>query len=163
VTRLQELQLRWNTLSERERYGVYLITAALGLAVLWWVLLAPALRTLRSADAEHYRLDAQLQHMQGLQARAQALQTQPKTRRDDAVRALDQTVKQRLGPNAQFNVNGEQATLTFKGAPAESLMQLLSQARINAHVTPKEARLTRSNTATPAVWDGMLVLGLPEN
>ena len=164
MTQLQTVRLRWGMLGARDRYGVYLVAAVIGLAVLWWLLLAPALRTLRSADAEHHRLDAQLQRMQGLQARAQALQAQPKTKRDDAVRALDQTVKQRLGANAQVNVTGEQATLMLKGVPAESLLQLLSQARINARATPKEARLTRSNTATAqALWDGTLILGLPEN
>ena len=101
-----------------------------------------------------------------MRARAQALQAQPKTRREDAGRALDQTVKQRLGANAQFNLGGEQATLTLKGVSAESLVQFLSQARINARATPKEARLTRTTattTAAQAVWDGTLILGLPDN
>jgi general secretion pathway protein M len=163
MMRLQTLQLRWNTLSTRERYGAYLAGGAIGLAVLWWVLLAPALHTLASAPTEQGRLDAQLQHMQRLQAQAQVLKTQPRTSRDDALRALDQSVKQRLGSAAQLNVSGTQATLTLKGVAADALAQWLAQARINAHATLREARLQRNTAATPAAWDGTLVLGLPDN
>jgi general secretion pathway protein M len=163
VTQLQTLRLRWNTLADREKYAVYLAAAVMGLGVLWWVLLAPALHTVRSADAEHRRLDAQLQHMQRLQAQAQALKIQPKTSHDEAVGALDQSVKQRLGSGAQLHVNGALATLTLKGVPAETLAQWLAQARVNAHATLKEARLLRGTAATPPTWDGTLVLGLPEN
>jgi general secretion pathway protein M len=163
VTQLQALQLRWNSLTGREKNGLYMVAAVISLAVLWWVLLAPAVRTLRSADMEHRRLDAQLQHMQQLQAQAQVLKTQPKTGRDDAMRALDQSVKQRLGANAQLNVSGTQATLTLKGVAAEALAQWLAQVRINAHATLREARLMRNTAAATAAWDGTLVLGLPEN
>jgi len=164
VTQLQTLRLRWNALSARDKQGMYLIAAVLGLAVLWGVLLAPAVRTLRSADAEHRRLDAQLQQMQRLQAQAQALQAQPKIRRDDAVRALEQSVKQWLGANAQLNVSGERATLTVKGVSPESLVQWFAQARINAHAALKEARLMRNSPPnSPAAWDGTLMLGLPDN
>jgi general secretion pathway protein M len=164
VTQLQTLRLRWNALTARDKQAMYLIAAVLGLALLWGVLLAPAVRTLRSADAEHRRLDAQLQQMQRLQAQAQALQAQPKIRRDDAVRALEQSVKQWLGANAQLNVNGERATLTVKGVSPESLVQWFAQARINAHAVLKEARLTRNSPPNaPAAWDGTLLLGLPDH
>lgn len=163
MRQLQALRLRWNTLSAREKLGVSLAAFALGLAVLWWVLLAPALKTLRSADTEHRRLDTQLQHMQRLQAQAQVLKTQPRTNRDDAVRALEQSVKQQLGGGAQLNLGGNQATLTLKGVAASALAQWLVQARVNAHATLTEARLQRSALATPAAWDGTLVLGLPQN
>ena len=137
MTQLQALQIRWNSLADREKYGLYLVAGVIGVAVLWWVLLAPAVQT---------------------------LQTQPKTSRDDAVRALDLSVKQRLGTNGQLNVSGEQATLTLKSVPAESLVQWWTQARINARVTLKEARLTRNTTTTTqAAWDGTLILGLPNN
>jgi hypothetical protein len=48
------------------------------LALLWWIALAPALRTLAAAPAEHAQLDAQLQQMATLQNRAKALQSQPR-------------------------------------------------------------------------------------
>jgi general secretion pathway protein M len=163
VKQLQTLQLRWNSLSARDKSGLALVTAVISLAVLWWLLLAPALRTLRSADTEHRRLDAQLQHMLRLQAQVQVLKTQPRTSHGDAVQALEQSVNQGLGANARLAVSGAQATLTFKGVPAEALAQWLTQARINAHSTLKEAKLLRSAAAPAAAWDGTLTLGLPEN
>lgn len=163
MTQLQTLQIRWNALNARDKLGLYLIAAVLGLALLWGVLLAPAVRTLRSADAEHRRLDAQLQQMRRLQAQAQALQAQPRIRRDEAVRALEQSVKQWLGANAQLSVNGERATLTVKGVSPESLVQWFAQARINAHAALKEARLMRNSPPNaPAAWDGTLLLALPD-
>ena len=47
-----------------------------------------ALHALRSASAQHAKLDAQLQHMQALASEAQQLQAQPRTSPQDAARAL---------------------------------------------------------------------------
>lgn len=154
------LQAYWSRLAPREKNGVLLAAGLVSLAVLWWVLLAPALLTWRSAEAQHRRLDAQLQEMQSLQAQAQALQSQPRLGPDDARRALDASVKQQLGSTAQLSVSGERATLTLKGASAEALAQWLTQTRINAHVLPAETRLSRSTSAN-ASWNGTIVLNLP--
>ena len=65
----EPLRLRWNALAPREQTLVGVATAVVALGLVWWLLLAPALRTLAAAPAEHARLDAQLQQMQQLQAR----------------------------------------------------------------------------------------------
>ncbi|WP_326534960.1 type II secretion system protein GspM [Pseudorhodoferax sp.] len=156
----QRLRARWDLLASRERAAVLLAGAVVLLALLWWVLLGPALATLRQAEAQHRQLDAQLQTMRGLQAEAMALQNQPRLAHDDALRALEASVRQRLGATAQLSVAGERATLTLKGADPEALARWLTQARVNAHALPSEARLTRS-AGTPARWDGALVLTLP--
>ena len=70
------LQAAWNKLAPREQTLVSAAAAVVGLALLWWLLLAPALHTLRSASAQHAKLDAQLQHMQALASEAQQLQAQ---------------------------------------------------------------------------------------
>ena len=161
------LQARWQTLGAREQTLLQSAAGIVGLAFVWWVLIAPPLRTLRQADALERSLDAQSQTMQALQAQAQALQSQPKLSRDDALRALDASLKQRLGPTAQLNVLGDRVTVTIKNTPADALAQWLAQARVNARAIPSEARLVRSaNLATPAIgnpvaWDGTLVLSLP--
>lgn len=164
------LQARWQTLVARERALLAGAAGLVGLAVVWWVLVAPPLRTLRQADALQRSLDAQSQKMQALQAQAQALQSLPKLSRDDALRALDASVKQRLGPSAQLNVLGDRVTVTLKNTPADALAQWLVQARVSARAVPSEARLVRSAVAatpaspgsrTPAAWDGTLVLSLP--
>jgi general secretion pathway protein M len=122
------------------------------------------LQTLKLAQAQSPQLEAQLQAMRALQAQAQALQAQPKLGRDDALRALESSVRQRLGSSVQFTLQGERATVQLKGASAEALAQWLAQARVNARALPSEARLQRSASAASAAgasWDGSLVLTLP--
>jgi general secretion pathway protein M len=172
-----QLQARWDALAGRERLLVLLATAVVLLAALWWLALAPALATLRAADAQHRLLDAQLQQMRSLQAQATALQAQPRLGGDDAQRTLDALLKQKLGASAQMSVIGDRASVTLKGASADALAQWLTQARINARAVPVEVRLVRSAVAgagtgagpgagaatggVNAVWDGTLVLSLP--
>ena len=183
------LQARWDALAGRERLLLLLAAAMAMAAALWWLALAPALATLRAADAQHRVLDAQLQQMQSLQAQATALQSQPKLGGEDAQRTLDALLKQKLGASAQMSVVGDRASITLKGANADALAQWLTQARINARAVPSEVRLVRSTAAGPgstapgpggsvpapgaaagaaagagagnAVWDGTLVLNLP--
>jgi general secretion pathway protein M len=131
------------------------------LALLWLLLLSPALRTLRTAPAQAQQLDAQLQRMQSLQAQAQALQTQAAMGYDDAVRALNLATKQTLGTSAQVSISGERATITLQATGADALAQWLAQARLNARSTPVEARLTRVATPAGVTWSGVLVMGLP--
>ncbi|KQP48596.1 type II secretion system protein GspM [Pseudorhodoferax sp. Leaf274] len=159
----QQLRTRWALLAPRERGALALAGTIALLALAWWVLLGPALATLRQADAQHRDLDAQLQAMRGLQSDAMALQNQPRLPYDDALRALETSVRQRLGSTAQLSVAGERATLTLKGAEADALARWLTQARVNARALPAEARLTRAAgpATAPARWDGALVLTLP--
>ncbi|MBC7608498.1 MAG: type II secretion system protein M [Polaromonas sp.] len=158
-----QLQVRWRALDAREQTLVGSAVILVGLALLWWLLIAPPLRILSQADAQQRSLDAQLQKMQGLQAQAQALISQPKINRDDALRALEASVKQRLGASAQFNTVGDRVSVTLRNTPAEALAQWLTQARVNARAIPADVRLTRnlSTPGGPAAWDGTLVLALP--
>ncbi|MGI4779068.1 MAG: type II secretion system protein GspM [Janthinobacterium lividum] len=148
----------WSGLGARERRLVAVAGALVGLALLWWVGLAPALRTLASAPAAHAQLDVQLRQMVTLQAQARALQSQPRANRDDALRALESTVRQTLGPNAQMQVAGGNAgdgvLVTLGGTPPDGLAQWLAQARGNARAVPREAHLTRSqvNVARPIAF-----------
>lgn len=159
------LQARWQALAPRERRLVALAAACVGLALLWAVALAPAVRTWRQSEATRAALDRQLQQMQQLQAQARALQTQPKLRRGDAQQALESSARQRLGPGAQLSLQGDQATLTLKGVPAEALAQWLAQVRTSARVVPLQARLVRSPGPRDgaAAWDGTVLLALPAN
>jgi general secretion pathway protein M len=167
ATALEPLKARWIQLPGREknllRLGVLLILAI----VLWLFSVAPALVTLRTADAQAKALGAQLQQMQAMQTQAQALQKQPALGFDEAVRALTAATKQTLGSTAQIGVAGERASITLKSASAEALAEWLMQARLNARSVPLEARLVRAATpadaAAPnsATWNGVLVMSLP--
>lgn len=177
MTRTEILQARWAELEPRERRMVAWALALVVLALLWWIALAPALRTLGAARAEHASLDAQLQQMSTLRAQAKTLQAMPRANRDDALRALDASVRQGLGGNAQIANAGDGANVALRGVPADALGQWLAQARSNARAVPREAHLTRSQAAPPATappakgmvaderprvrWDGTLVMALP--
>lgn len=160
---LQTLQARWALLQARERQVLAWGAGVVALALLWWVALAPALHTLRSAPQEHQRLDSQLERMRRLQAQALALQQRPRTSTAEAARALEQSVRQQLGAGTQLQINGTQATVTIKNQPADTLAQWLVQARAQAHAAVSQARIQRDGVATPATWSGTLVLGLPES
>lgn len=148
-------------LAPREQRAVTLAVWALGLLLLWWVGVAPALSTLRQAPERHARLDVQLSQMRGLAATASALRANNRTQpppRDDVLRFLEQATAG-LGGTGQLSVLGDRATLTLRGTPPEGLAQWLAQARINARLVPQEARLTRQ-PGSPG-WNGTLVLAGP--
>ncbi len=147
---------RWRANSPREQR---LLLGALALvvgALLWWVALAPALATLKSAEARQRVLDGQWSQMQRLQTQAQALQAQPPLAPTVARGLLDASLKT-LGGTAQMTVVGERATVTLKATSPDALAQWLAQVRLNVRTAPSEARLVRNAAGT---WDGTLVLTL---
>lgn len=152
------LQARWAQLAPREKLLVSVAAAVVGLALLWWVALAPALQTLRGAEAQHRVLDAQLQQMRSLQVQAQALQAQPQQGADEALRALEASIRQRLGTTARYSIAADRVSVTLTGTPPDALAQWLTQARVNARALPAEARLARNAAGQ---WDGTLVMTLP--
>jgi len=174
-----QIRAHWTALAPRERRMVAIAGAVLVAGLLWWVALAPALRTLSAAPAEHAKLDTQLQQMRTLQAQAKILQAQPRANRNDAVRALETSVTGSLGATATIrNAGGsEDVGITVRGASAEALAQWLGQARGNARAVPREVHLTRTretpaaataatagnaDEAAPKVrWDGTLSMSLP--
>ena len=147
------LMTRWNALARREQQALLVALVLVLGAVLWWVALAPALSTLRSAPQQQRLLETQLQHMQLLQQQAKTLQAQPPLTLAESRRLLEASVKT-LGPNAQLTVVGERVTLTLKGASADAMAQWLTQTRLTARVSPAEARLVRNAAGT---WDGVMV------
>ena len=76
--------------------------------------------------------------------------------RDEALRALEASVRQRLGTSAELRVVGDRVTVTLKGVAPESLAQWLELARVSARMVPAQARLSRGATG----WDGSIVLNL---
>ena len=164
-----EVQRYWQSLAARERRLLLTATAVIGLALLWWVGLSPALNTLHHAELRQRELDTQWQQMQGLQAQAHELLKQTRLPRSEVVQALEASVRQRLGSAGQLSIQGDRATLALKAVPAEALAQWLVQARVNARVLPSEMRLNRSPVSAAksgddqaeVSWDGTLSLTLP--
>ena len=166
---LARLRAQWQALAPREQALVRAAAALVAAALLWWLALAPALQTLRSAPARHAVLDAQLQRMLALQNEAERLKGVPRADPDNAARALQTAVTERLGTSARMALLSDRATVTLKGTPAGALAPWLAQVRSNAKSVPQEVHLVRANavSGTPdaasatAQWDGTLVLALP--
>lgn len=88
-------------LSPRERQAVLTALWVVGLSLLWWLAVAPALATLREAPARHARLDAQLGQMQRMAATVNALRSESTAQspgRDQVLRALEAATAS-LGPH----------------------------------------------------------------
>lgn len=148
-------------LSARERTAVTVATWVIGLGLLWWLAIAPAISALQQAPARHAKADAQLAQMQRLAATAEAVRSQSNAQppgRDEVLRALE-TATQGLGETAQLSVLGDRATVTLRNTPPAALAQWLSQVRINARLLPLESQITRE-PGSPG-WSGTLVLTGP--
>ena len=147
------LQRRWAQSSAREQRLAHLALGLVVLALAWFVVLSPALRTLQTAKVQGPVLQAQLQDMLRLQAQAQALQAQPIVPVGDA-RALLEAALPALGPAARLSVAGDRATVTLEGSSPDALAQWLMQVRLNAHARPLELHLTQNQ----GLWTGLVVL-----
>ena len=94
---LQPLKNGYLALAPRERNMVLAAATVVTLAVLWWVLLAPALGTLKRVNSERAELDAQWQHMLSLQHEAQASHPAGEGRPVAPIGIVDQHLGVRLG------------------------------------------------------------------
>ena len=156
---LQPFFARWAALAPRERRGLTLAALVVGTALIWTALLAPALRTLKSADAQTAALAVERDRMLALQARAAALKAQPAVPPQEALKSL-QAASSVLGKGAVLQVTGDQATLTLKQIPAVALAQWLSPAT-GPSLSPVDAQLQRDGGTSQALWSGLLVYRLP--
>lgn len=154
-------QAHWARRPAREQ-TLLKLAAALVLAALLWQLMAPAVLTLRGAEAQARTLDAQLQQMRTMQAQAQALHSQATIGQDEAQQALERATREALGASARLTTAGGRATVTLTNVPADALAQWLALARLYARSAPLEARLLRTNSSGPATWNGVLVMSLPQ-
>jgi len=134
---------RWNALGERERALLLFGSAVLGVALLWWLGLAPALRTVRSAPAQIEALDTQLQQMQTLAAEVRELRATPALPGAQAQAALN-AAAQRLGDKLRLSLQGERAVVDLNGLPGEALASWLAEVRLNARARVVEAQLVRT-------------------
>lgn len=149
---------RWRQLKMSERRLVLIAFWLIVCALLWWLAIAPALKTIKEAPAQHRDLDKQLLNMRMLSTEAKNLQNQPKLGLDESQKALQSSVTQRFGNTAQLNLTGERASLTLKNANPQELALWLTQARVNARALPTDVKLNRNGDG----WDGTLVLNLPK-
>jgi general secretion pathway protein M len=151
----QQATARWAALADRERLALQVAAAGLALLLGWSLLLAPALRTNRTAPAELERLEGQLQRMQAQAAEARGLRAAPAVPVEQARAALT-AATEHLGPAARINLAGDRAVVTLNGVPPEALRAWLGEVRAAARARPVEAQLSRG----PKGFSGSLVLSL---
>jgi general secretion pathway protein M len=158
-TSLSSLRAWWASLSGRERRAMVLAGSLVLVALIWLLMLGPALKVLRSAPQQHRVVDEQLSRQQAWHQEAQELKSRPRMAQADAQMALQASVKAQLGAAGQLTVSGDRATLTVKSVNPAVLAQWLNAARTGAHSKPLDAQLTQQNGS----WSGTLVMQLPPN
>lgn len=161
TTQPQRLSAMLQGLSPREQRAVRLAAWVVGLGLLWWLALAPAIDTLRQSGAQHAKLDTALAQMQAQAASAEVLRSQnatPPPGRDAAQRALEEATRQ-LGAGAQLSLQGDRATVVMRDIAPGPLAQWLQQVRVNARVLPEQVQIQRGGNA--AGWSGQVVLSGP--
>lgn len=163
---LAPLRQRWTRLAQREQNLLLIAGSIVLLALVWWIALAPALHSLRTAPARHAAADRELQTMLQMQAQAELLRQQSQTNNAEAdVRTqLEQSIKTELAATAQTQWLGNRVQITLTNAPAPALTRWLSQVRDNSHAAVAEMKLNRITAdmadATTR-WSGNLLLDLP--
>jgi general secretion pathway protein M len=133
---------RWQALAPRERRIAGWLGWAVGLALLWFVGVAPALRSFNAAPARLEELDKQLQQMQRLAGEAATLRASPPVGGLQAQAAL-KTATDALGTAGKLQLGGDRATVTFINATGTQVRDWLTEARSAARTRPIEANLTR--------------------
>lgn len=145
----------WQSRAPRERQLIVVMGIAVGVLIVWLTLLQPALRTLREAPIDLDRLDQQLQQMQLAAGEMQGLRAASPVPSEQAATALRAATAQ-LGEKAKLAIQGDRATLTFTGVPADALRAWLGEARSAARARPTEAQLVKAATG----YSGSVTLSL---
>ncbi|RQP26415.1 type II secretion system protein GspM [Piscinibacter terrae] len=134
---------KWKAMAPRDRAAAGVGIAVLVVFIVWMLLVAPALRTVREAPAKLDKLEAQLQQMQRLAAEAKTLRGAPEVSVAQAVEPLKMATE-RLGNGSTINIQGDRATLTVTGVSGDALRDWLGEARTAAHARPVEVTLNRN-------------------
>ena len=151
-----EFDVRWRAMAPRERWGLRIALIALGVMLVWFIAVQPALRTLGSAPALLDAQEAQWQQMQRMAGEARELRAVTPISPTQAASAL-RAASDRLGDHAKLSMQGDRATLTLTGVAAPQLSAWLAEARSGARARPTEAQLTRG----PQGFAGTVVVLLP--
>ena len=149
---------RWQSLSARERLLVRVFLGLFGVWLFVSIAIAPALRTLNSAEQQRTEVAQQAVHMRALKQRAQELQKTKSLSREESLRNL-QSFTPTGNPALQMTVQGNRVLVNLKNLSASQLAAWLAQARSHAQALPDEVHITRSATTA---WDGQIILRLPQ-
>ncbi|MDQ6628825.1 MAG: type II secretion system protein M [Pseudomonadota bacterium] len=140
-----QLKRFWQARLPRERQFIAAMLLAVGILLVWLIAVQPALRTLREAPLELARLDEQMQQMSLAAGEMQTLRSASPVPSEQAATAL-RAATASLGDKAKLTMQGDRATLSFTGLPADSLRAWLGEARSAARARPLEAQLVKATS-----------------
>lgn len=163
----------WQSLSAREQKLLRISAALLGLALLWWLALAPALRVLAGAEAERARLTRQWQQLQWVVNEAAQLRPRAQAGGETSAEALRKigegvfgSAPQMLEPQSDAASKERRVLVmqfTLRAVSAERLAEGLAALRLNAHARILSADLRRAPGGTGgALWNGTIHVALPQ-
>jgi general secretion pathway protein M len=147
---------RWLAMAPRERRVATVAAWIIGLALVWFVAVAPAWRSVATATARLDQLDAQLQQMQRMAGEAATLRALPAVGSAQSQAAV-KAATDALGGAARLSMAGERATVTFTNVNSTQLREWLAETRSAGRARPVEANLTRGAQG----FSGSVVLALP--
>jgi len=153
---MQTLHQYWLRASAREQVALRIAATLLVLALVWWVGLQPALKTLKNARTQAPVVRAQYEQMLQLQAQAAAMRAQVQQPVSDPKAALQDSISA-LEKNARVSLAGERATVSFKQARPADLALWLEQVRLKAHSSVLEMHISQA----AGLWSGSVVVQLP--
>jgi len=132
----------WQARAPREQRAVVWLAAAVAVALLWFVAVAPAWRTVARAPAEIETADLQWQQMQRLAAEARELRSAAPVGIEQAHVVL-KAATARLGDKGRLALQGDLAVLNVRDVGSGALRDWLGEVRTGARARPLEANLTR--------------------
>ncbi|MBL8342801.1 MAG: type II secretion system protein M [Rubrivivax sp.] len=145
----------WLALARRERRLILAGSTLVALSLLWWLALAPALRTIQRAPAQIDAAEAQLQQMQRLATEARDLRAVTPVPADQAANVL-KAATARLGDKGRLSLQGDRAVLTVAGVSSVALRDWMAEARSGARARTIEANLSRGTSGLT----GTVVVGM---
>jgi general secretion pathway protein M len=132
----------WRARAPRERIALAVAASMLIVLVVWLLLVAPALATLRSAPQQLEALETQLLQMRGMAAEVRELRNTTPVAAAQAGLAI-KAAAERHGDKVRLTLQADRALVTLINISPEQLRALLVEVRSAARARPVEAQLTR--------------------
>lgn len=156
IPAIVQLRHRWQALAGREQLLLTAIAALLVLALLWWLLLQPAIGNWQNARTAKAKWETGMQRVQQAGKQAASLRNMKSISTEEARNAITGSLKLLAG-TGQVTWQADTARVTLSNTRPEALAQWLPAVRLNALSLPASSTLT----LTEKGWSGTVVLRLP--
>lgn len=149
----------WAGLSSKEQQGISWASVLVALTLVWFVLLAPAIRTMQQVPLQRAAFSAQLLELRQMQAQAQALKARPALSRQEMVQLLGQ-VSGPLGASVKLEVQGDWLRLQILKLDPHAVASLLANVPFQPTDLSLNLAAAPSNGAAKT-WSGTMSYLLP--